>query len=252
MNSGSRGASVLGSPKTWLKFYNHDYTRESKKEYKATYKVLMKKETEVPEALDLINFGTIHGGRSLQELDEFCRVSFSMDGGELVDVPWHVAKFLYDNAKVVQKKSKIIGAHLIGRIARHLGLMSHAALRVVTRGQETQLLDLAKLGALSIVRLRVIDDRIGEIDEHIYKLGYEIEEVIKLLSYHHLDHTYFDGTQYTYVPNIPDLGVEHGVYFISSPQTYFTAPPDPSANPFGLFGDVPSTFHHCGNDMDKE
>ncbi|GJY61155.1 hypothetical protein Tco_0461812 [Tanacetum coccineum] len=147
-----------GSPKTWLKFYNHDYTRESKKEYKATYKVLMKKETEVPEALDLINFGTIHGGRTLQELDEFCRVSFrtpfsypiitgqytvkekvmladlfyfrSMDGGELVDVPWHVAKFLYDNAKVVQKKSKIIGAHLIGRIARHLGLMSHAALRV--------------------------------------------------------------------------------------------------------------------------
>ncbi|GJU24419.1 hypothetical protein Tco_1163040, partial [Tanacetum coccineum] len=134
------------SPTTWLKFYNRDYTRESKKEYKATYKVLMKKETEVPEALDLINFGTIHGGRTLQELDEFCR----------------------------------------------------------------------------------------------------------LLSYHHLDHTYFDGTQYTYVPNIPDLGVHHGVNFMSNPQTYFTAPPDPSANPFGLFGDVPSTFHHCENDMDEE
>ncbi|GKB47781.1 hypothetical protein Tco_0898534 [Tanacetum coccineum] len=61
----------------------------------------------------------------------------SMDGGEFVDIPWHVARFLNDKAKGVQKKSKIVGAHLIGRIPRHFGLMSSAALRVVTRGQET-------------------------------------------------------------------------------------------------------------------
>ncbi|GJX34086.1 hypothetical protein Tco_0245643 [Tanacetum coccineum] len=170
--------------------------------------------------------------------------------------------------------------------------MSPAALRVVTRGHETQLLNLAKLRELGIVRFdgvgqtnivsdrlddsdekfkvvevrraqeedkgspgrcpnmsftnrhRVMDDRHGEIYKHIYKLGGEMEKLtkvmsgmseqydefygefrlmrlaqekfyswnsshmIQLLSYHHLNHTRFDGTQYTYVPNIPDLCVQ--------------------------------------------
>ncbi|GKE39542.1 hypothetical protein Tco_1462947, partial [Tanacetum coccineum] len=251
-------------------------TRESKKEYKSAYKLLKTKEIEVPEPLNFNEFGTIHGGRTLQDLDEFCRVSFSMDGGELVDVPWHVAKFLCDKAKGAKKKSKFVGAHLIGRITMHLGLMSPIALGIVTRGQETQLLNLAKLGEL------------GEIDDHIYKLGGEMEELTEvvssmseqydefygdfrsmrleqdrfqswnmsymsqLLSYHHLNHTRFDGSQYTYVPEILDLGVQQGVNFMSNPQTYSTAPSDPAANQFGLFGDAPSTFHHHGNDMDEE
>ncbi|GJS21237.1 hypothetical protein Tco_0449869 [Tanacetum coccineum] len=94
------------------------WCRKSKKEYRAAYKVLMKKEIKVLKAVNFSTFGTIHDGRTLQELDS----SVGIDGGELVDVPWHVAKFLCDKAKGVQKKSKIVGAHLIGRIARHLGL----------------------------------------------------------------------------------------------------------------------------------
>nr|GEX19977.1 hypothetical protein [Tanacetum cinerariifolium] len=49
---------------------------------------------------------------------------------ELVDVPWHVTKFLCDKAKGVQKNSKSVGAHLIRRIARSLGLMSTVTLRL--------------------------------------------------------------------------------------------------------------------------
>nr|GEW30871.1 hypothetical protein [Tanacetum cinerariifolium] len=92
----------------------------------------------------------------------------SINGGELVNVPWHVAKFLYDKAKGVQIKSKIVGAHLIRRIARHLGLMSPVTLRVVTRGQETQLLDVAKLGELGIVRFNglrqaeIVDNKLDD------------------------------------------------------------------------------------------
>ncbi|GJV09732.1 hypothetical protein Tco_1351273, partial [Tanacetum coccineum] len=52
-----------------------------------------------------------------------------MDGGELVDVSWNVAKFLCNKAKGVQKRSKIAKAHLIGRIARSLGLMSNVSLK---------------------------------------------------------------------------------------------------------------------------
>ncbi|GJY15557.1 hypothetical protein Tco_0385979 [Tanacetum coccineum] len=208
-----------GSPNTWLKFNSRDYTRESDKEYRAAYKVLMKKETGVPKALNFSDFGTIHGRRTLQELDEFCKVSFRYEDRSFSSQAWnrlfmiqepvireYVLEFLStikfkdhvveldvnDTAKGVQKKSKIMRAHLIGRIARHLGLMSPAALRVVTRGQETQLLDLAKLGELGIIRFNgvgqaeIVADRlddsdeeakVGEIDEHMYKMGGEVEEL---------------------------------------------------------------------------
>ncbi|GKE20328.1 hypothetical protein Tco_1431840, partial [Tanacetum coccineum] len=116
--------------------------------------------------------------------------------------------------------------------------------------------------------LRMMDDRLMDIDSNNYPLSNEVEELTKvvsgmseqydqfysefrlmrveqerfhmsqLLSYHHLDHTRFDGTQYTYVIDIFNLGVQQGVNFMSSPQTYSTAPPDPTANLFVLFGDV--------------
>ncbi|GJS32881.1 zinc finger, CCHC-type containing protein [Tanacetum coccineum] len=122
-----------------------------------------------------------------------------------------------------------MGAHLIGRIAIHFGLMSTTALRLVTRGQETTLIDVVKLGKLGIVRfnsfrhveivnemldnsdeeadaaearraqkenkgsprrrpnmgftnrLRVMDDRLGEIDQHIYRIGGEAKELTKVV-----------------------------------------------------------------------
>ncbi|GJV82137.1 hypothetical protein Tco_1518007 [Tanacetum coccineum] len=70
----------------------------------------------------------------------------------MVDVPWNVAKFLSDKAKGYKKKSLIVGAYLIGRIARSYGLMAPAYMRIVTLGQETLLLNVAKLVDLGICR----------------------------------------------------------------------------------------------------
>ncbi|GJV48169.1 hypothetical protein Tco_1438381 [Tanacetum coccineum] len=85
--------------------------------------------------------------------------------------------------------------------------------------------------------------------------SYNTSHMSQLQSYHHLDHTHFDGTQYTYVPDIPDLGVQQGMNFMNNPQTYSTTLSTAHTNLFGLFGnprDVPFTSHHPGNDMDEE
>ncbi|GKB08913.1 hypothetical protein Tco_0837225 [Tanacetum coccineum] len=175
-----------------------------------------------------------------------------------------------------------MGAYLIERIARHFRLMKTAALRLVTRGHETSLIDVVKLGELGIVRfnglqhakivnemldnsdeaadvakarraqeenegsprrcpnisftnrLRAMDDRLGEMDQHIYHIGNEVKEVTTVVS---------------------DLGVQQGVNFISSPQTYTNAPTTAPADPFDLFvnpRDIPSTSCQHGSDMDKE
>ncbi|GJZ16105.1 hypothetical protein Tco_0551782 [Tanacetum coccineum] len=76
----------------------------------------------------------------------------SMDGGDLVDVPWNVAKFFTNKSKGAKTKSMIVGAHLIGRIARSYGLMTNAHLRNVTIGQGTMLLNIIKLVEMGICR----------------------------------------------------------------------------------------------------
>nr|GEX50468.1 hypothetical protein [Tanacetum cinerariifolium] len=126
--------------------------------------------------------------------------------------------------------SKIIRAHLIGRITRLFRLMSTAALRLVTRGQETILYDVVKMGELGIVRfnglrhaeivdeildnndeeaeaaekrkaqkdnegsprrcpnmsftnrLRVMDDRLEEINQHSYRIGDKVEDLTTVVS----------------------------------------------------------------------
>ncbi|GJT54317.1 hypothetical protein Tco_0989371 [Tanacetum coccineum] len=261
----------------------------------------------------------------------------NMDGGALVDVPWNIAKFLFDKAKGAKKKSMIVGAHLIGMIARYYGLMTNAYLRRVTLGQGTTLLNIVKLVELGICRynglglgelvddmldnskdevtaaeakraqdeadgvrrcpnmsftnrLRAMDKRLGDIDSNIYKLSDEVEKLTavisimseqydqfyeefnamrleqhrfhtwetdhlsQLLSYHHIDHTRYDGARYSYVPDILDLGVQQGVNFIASPQDFSTAL-TASTDLFGVIGTPgagPSTSHNFGNAMDEE
>ncbi|GKF07601.1 hypothetical protein Tco_0041825 [Tanacetum coccineum] len=80
----------------------------------------------------------------------------SMDGGEMVDVPWNVAKFLSDKAKGYKKKIMIVGAHFIGRIAWSYGLMSPAYMMIVTLGQETLLLNTTKLVDLDICKFNAL------------------------------------------------------------------------------------------------
>ncbi|GKE33025.1 hypothetical protein Tco_1452347 [Tanacetum coccineum] len=93
-------------------------------------------------------------------------------------------------------------------------------------------------------RLRAMDERIGDMDTNIFKLRNDVEELTavvsemseqydqfyrelnsmreeqqrfhawetdhlsQLLAHHHIGHTRFDSTQYSYVPDIPDLGVQ--------------------------------------------
>ncbi|GJV85802.1 putative reverse transcriptase domain-containing protein [Tanacetum coccineum] len=84
-------------------------------------------------------------------------------------------------------------------------------------------------------RLRAMDERLGEIVNDIDELTYV------LLAHHHIDHTRYDGTHYSYVPSIPDLGVQQGVNFMPGTLGYSTAP-SPFASQFGMFGDAhPST-----------
>nr|GEV73274.1 hypothetical protein [Tanacetum cinerariifolium] len=89
----------------------------------------------------------------------------SMDGGVTVDVSWHVVNFFINKAKQYKKKSPIVGAHLIGRIARYFGLMTLVALRSVTLRPETSLMRVAKLVDLGICKYNRL--RYGEMVDDI-------------------------------------------------------------------------------------
>ncbi|GJZ03067.1 hypothetical protein Tco_0521028 [Tanacetum coccineum] len=84
----------------WLKFNNCNFSLDSRKEFRKR-----------------------HSGKEKVTLDDLFLLH-SMDGGVSVDVPWHVAKFLCDKAKGSKRKSPIVGAHLIRRIASYYGLMT--------------------------------------------------------------------------------------------------------------------------------
>ncbi|GJU30734.1 hypothetical protein Tco_1174323 [Tanacetum coccineum] len=90
-----------------------------------------------------------HSGKEKVTLDDLFLLHI-MDGGVSVDVPWHVAKFLSDKAKGSKKKSPIVGAHLIGKIASYYGLMTLGALMNVTLGPKTSSMSVAKLVDLGI------------------------------------------------------------------------------------------------------
>nr|GEX05142.1 hypothetical protein [Tanacetum cinerariifolium] len=163
----------------------------------------MKKDTEGPEALNFTDFGNIHGGRALQDLDEFCRVSFRHEDRTFTSQAWnrlfriqnpviheyvleflstihfkdHVVKLDVVDTVVFQpgclEKSKIVGAHIVKRIARSLGLMSNVSLRVVTMGQDTSLLDVVKLVELVIISYNglgqgeIVDDKLDDSEDEV-------------------------------------------------------------------------------------
>nr|GEV48368.1 hypothetical protein [Tanacetum cinerariifolium] len=85
-----------------------------------------------------------------------------------VDVPWHVAKVFTNNVKGYKKKSLIVGAHLIGRIARSFDLMTQGSLRSVTLGPDTLLLNVARLVDLGIYRYNGLgyDELVDDIPDN--------------------------------------------------------------------------------------
>ncbi|GJT66780.1 hypothetical protein Tco_1018260 [Tanacetum coccineum] len=121
-----RGTGYLGFKSSFLA-----WRRKEKYEYKAVYP------------------SSRHSGKEKVTLDDLFLLH-SIDGGVSVDIPWHVAKFLCDKAKGSKKKSPIVEAHLIKRIARYYGLMTLGALINVTFGPETSFISVTKLVDLGI------------------------------------------------------------------------------------------------------
>nr|GEV76477.1 hypothetical protein [Tanacetum cinerariifolium] len=159
---------------------------------------------------------------------------------ELVDVPWHVVKFLCDKAKGVQKKSKIDVAKLSELcITRFNGLgqvefvddklddsdeKTNAA--EARRAQKENKGSPRRCPNMKFTnRLRVMDDRLGSM---------------------RLEQKMFQSW---------NTRVQHGVDFMNNPQTYSVVPSTTHAYPFGLFDnprDLPSNSRHPGSDMDEE
>nr|GEY47385.1 hypothetical protein [Tanacetum cinerariifolium] len=213
----------------------------------------------------LLQVGTVVRRKSLWMTCLF----HSIDGGVRVDVLLYVDKFFTDKSKGYKKKSLIMGAHLIRRIAKSFGLMTQGYLRSVTLGPETLLLNVAKMVNLGIYRYnglgygelvddildnaedeRVVDDDAGGVRRRpkmsfTNKLRMMDERLVRSVLWR--------------VQANKD-GAREGVNFMSSTPVYSTAPSQSpsqssSLNQFGLFGDAnagPSTLQNQGNGMNEE
>ncbi|GJX10330.1 hypothetical protein Tco_0200189 [Tanacetum coccineum] len=272
----------------WLKFNTHDFLQEIHKEFRNNLKDLLKKEIKGLEALDYADFsiadtlvfqlGGVRRSMTMRKFilalglytEEDAREKVTLedlfllhniDEGDRVDVPWTISKFLTDKAKGAKKKSMIVGAYLIGRIAKSYGLMAPAYMRVVTLGQETWLLNVAKLVDLDICRYNrlgmgeLVDDKLDNSeDEAAAAKAREAQEQegVMISFMESLDR--LEWSKKGFVTRTLATWVQQGVNFMSIPQIFSTAPTT-SPNPFGLFNDAgagPSTSHNHGNDMDEE
>nr|GEY20592.1 hypothetical protein [Tanacetum cinerariifolium] len=181
----------------------------SQKEFCNNHKGLLSKEIEGLEALDYVEFNTLREGRAFLTLEQFCYVSFRHNDRNFTSQAWnrlfgireqvvrvyvlellssfkfrdHVVELDIDDTMVFQllgtrrtkgykKKSMIVGAHLIGRIARSYRLMSTGYMRIVTLGPKTLLLSVAKLVDLGICRYNGLG--LGElVDDQLDNSGDE-------------------------------------------------------------------------------
>ncbi|GJT33625.1 hypothetical protein Tco_0924044 [Tanacetum coccineum] len=79
---------MAGNPSDWLKFNSRKFTPDSRKEFRKRYSELLRKEIEGPEALDYAEFSTLHEGLALQNLDQFCHVSFRLEDKTFTSQAW--------------------------------------------------------------------------------------------------------------------------------------------------------------------
>ncbi|GKD80298.1 hypothetical protein Tco_1342919, partial [Tanacetum coccineum] len=75
-------------PSDWLKFSTRTFTKDSRNEFHKRYSKLLRKEIEGPEALDYAEFSTLHDGVALQNLDQFCHVSYRHDDRIFTSQAW--------------------------------------------------------------------------------------------------------------------------------------------------------------------
>nr|GEX43815.1 hypothetical protein [Tanacetum cinerariifolium] len=245
---------------TKRKVKNH-VSLDSRNEFKKILVEIQRKEIKRPEALDIKEFAALHVGIALQNLNQFCHISFRQGDSSFTSQAWnklfriqeqvfreYVMEFLssftfrdsimdLDNAEGYKKKSSIVVAQLIGRISTSFGLMALGALKGVTLGPKTSLLGVDKLVELGICKYDVLG------------YGEMVDDVLEVAG----DEEARAGIEQANVGDIPDLGVQQGVNFMSSTPIYSIAP-SPSPNPFGLFGDAnvgPSTTRSQQDDMNK-
>ncbi|GKC93208.1 hypothetical protein Tco_1158650 [Tanacetum coccineum] len=185
----------------------------------------------------------MHSGNEKVTLDELFLLH-SMGRGVSVYVPWHVAKFFSDKAK---RYNGLGIGEMVAEIPEVTGEDD------VGTGQ-TEIGGVGRHPNMSNAnRLRAMDERLGEIwrTEQERFISWNTDHLSQLLAHHHIDHTYYDGTHYSYVSNIPDLGVQQGVNFMFGTPGYSTAP-SPSASQFGMFGDAYPSTSRNQDDMNED
>ncbi|GJZ37289.1 hypothetical protein Tco_0583480 [Tanacetum coccineum] len=73
----------------WLKFNNRDFTLDTRKEFKKRLTEIQIKEIERPKGLDFEEFGALHDGIALQNLNQFCHVSYEQDDRRFTSQAWN-------------------------------------------------------------------------------------------------------------------------------------------------------------------
>ncbi|GJZ98368.1 hypothetical protein Tco_0670821 [Tanacetum coccineum] len=63
----------------WLKFNNRNFSLDSRKEFRKRFLEIRIKEIECSEGLDFEEFGALHEGMALQNLNQFFHVSYEQD-----------------------------------------------------------------------------------------------------------------------------------------------------------------------------
>ncbi|GJV58004.1 hypothetical protein Tco_1459009 [Tanacetum coccineum] len=122
----------------------------------------------------------------------------SMDGGEMVDVPWTMAKFLSDKQKGIRRRETLLlnVAKLVDLgICRYNGLglgelvddqldnSEDEDAVAEARGAQVKEGDVRRHPNMTFTnRLRVMDERLGDMDTNIYKLSNDVEDLTYVVS----------------------------------------------------------------------
>ncbi|GJT82256.1 hypothetical protein Tco_1056598 [Tanacetum coccineum] len=259
---------MAGVPSDWLNFSTRTFTKDSRNEFRKRYCELLRKEIEGPEVLDYAEFSTLHDGLALQNFDQFCHVSYRHENRIFTSQAWnrlfriqeqvvmeYVMEFLFSftfRDHVVELDIANTMETLLLNVANE-----DEAAAVEARGAQSEEGGVRRHPNMTFTnKLRAMDDRLefGQMRMEQERFhNWNTDHLSQLLAHHHIDHTRYDGTRYSYVLNVPDLGVHQGVNYMSSPQIFSNAP-TASPNLFGLFdvGAGPSTTPNQGNDMDEE
>ncbi|GJY56982.1 zinc knuckle CX2CX4HX4C containing protein [Tanacetum coccineum] len=245
----------------WLKFNNRNFSHDSRKEFRKRFSEIRIKEIECPEGLDFEEFGALHEGIALQNLNQFCHVvrEYVMEFLSSFTFKDHIEELNAADTMVFQLGEER-GSMTMRQFIQALGLMMEGFNVDVPLacGQVFVYCEKAK-GSMWKSDLWG-HNLIGRIASSQYKGWYwwsmvaEIPEVAwdddAFRSSPH-DHTRYDGTCYSYVSNIPDLGVQQGVNFMSGTPGYSIAP-SLSASQFGIFGDAHPSTSRNQDDMNED